>query len=134
MGFFKDLNTVQKQAKELGRNSDPGAKFAEMNQKMAALNHSMAQQAATLSGGPADAMAATVQVVAAVPTGGSVNGEPTMAISVLVLAPGRPPLPATATLPVPGLQLHRLQPGATLAARVGASDPSIFAIDWAAPS
>jgi len=133
MGFFKDLHSVKVQAKEIGRNSDPGARLSEMNQKMAALNASMVQQAAVLAG-PADAVAATVQLVSATPTGGWINGESTMALSVLVLAPGRPPTPASATLAVPGMQLHRLQPGTTLPAKVSAADPSVFAIDWSAPA
>ena len=38
MGFLKDLRAINRQAKELGEKSDPGARMREMNEKLAAQN------------------------------------------------------------------------------------------------
>ncbi|QXC60754.1 hypothetical protein KSP35_20915 [Aquihabitans sp. G128] len=128
MGFFKDLHTVSKQSKEIGRTSDPGARLHEMNAKLAAVNASMVQQTVALA---PDAVPCRVQVVSASPTGTIINGEPVMAVQVLVLGDGRPPVPTTVSVAIPSLQLHRLQPGALLAARTSPTDPTSFAFDWA---
>jgi hypothetical protein len=52
-------------------------------------------------------------------------------VSVLVVEPGRSPVPATTTVVVPLLHVHRVQPGAVLPAHLDATDPAAFAFDWA---
>ena len=134
MGFFKDLRTIERQAKELGDRSDPGAQLAAMGDKLRVLNASMAQQAAAATAGPGDAVAGSVQVVSVAPTSGSMNGDPIVAVSVLVLSPGRPPIPATTTIAVPAAQLARLRVGAAVPAHLSHADPTAFAFDWTRPS
>ena len=134
MGFFKDLNSISKQAKEMEKHSDPGARLREMNQKMGALNAQMAQSNAALTAAPGDAMAGTVQIVSVAPTTQSINGAPVLTVSLLLQAVGRPPIPVTTNLTVPALYLARLSAGATLPARFTAADPTAFAIDWNAPA
>src|SRR4051812_34757419 len=131
MGFLKDLNTLKHQAKELDKNSDPGARFAEMNSKLTVLNASMAQQAAVMTAAPADAIDGSVQIVSMTPTTSSISGSPVVQVSVLLLAPGRPPIPTESSVMVPMSYLHLVQVGATLPARMSAADPTAFVIDWA---
>ena len=134
MGFLKDLNTLKHQAKELDKNSDPGARFAEMNSKLSVLNASMAQQTSVLTAAPGDAITGTVQIVSMVPTTSSISGSPVVDLSVLLLAPGRPPIPASASVMVPMAYLHLAQVGASLPAQLNAADPTAFVIDWATAS
>jgi len=134
MGIFKDLRAIKQETRKISANTPrAGVRMQEMNQKMAALNASMVQST-TLSAPSAGSLAARVQVVSVTPTVGSVNGSPLVDVAVTVLVPGRPPVPAFASLMVPVTSVHRLQPGATLAARVDPADPTGFAIDWASPT
>jgi hypothetical protein len=130
MGFFKDLRDVNKQAKELGRTSDPGARFQEMGGKLAALNASMARETAVLTAAPGDTVDGQVQLVAVEHGPRSVNGEPVVSADVLVLAPGRPPIPTTVTLTIPLAHLHQAQAGATIPARIAIADPTAFTLAW----
>jgi hypothetical protein len=131
MGFFKDLNTLTKQGRELQKTSDPGADMRAAKEKMRALNASMAMQAQALSATPGGAIAGQVQIVSMAMTSGRVNADPVLQISALVHAPGRPPVPFSGTVAVPVAQVHRLQNGATLPAHLDPSDPTTFAFDWA---
>src|SRR6478672_8804270 len=118
MGFFKDLNTLKHQAKELDKTSDPGARFSEMSTKLGVLNASMAQQTSVLTAAPGDAVTGSVQIVSVTPTTSSINGSPVVDLSVLVLAPGRPPIPATSSVMVPLTSVHLAYVGATLPAQL----------------
>ena len=133
MGFFKDLNTLKHQGKELSKNSDPGAQMRDAKAKMAALNATMVQSTTALTADPGDAIVGQVQFVSVAPTKGSVNGSAVVQVSVLLLAPGRPPIPVETSLAVPAMHLWRAQPGSTLPAHLSAADPTAFAVDWAAP-
>jgi len=62
------------------------------------------------------------------------NGEPIVAVELLVMRPGLPPRPASTSVIVPVTQLHRLQAGATLPVKISRSDPSALAIDGLAPA
>jgi len=133
MGMFKDLHNVQQQAKELGRNSPgAGARFAEMNQKMAALTTSLETSTGALAAPSPGSEPVTVQVLSVDPATGYLNGDPIISVSVLVLMGGAPPVPATQSMVVPALHLHRLQPGVRLPARVDPQDVQAFALDWSA--
>jgi hypothetical protein len=133
MGIFKDLRAIKQETRKISANTPrAGVRMQEMNQKMAALNASLVQTTTLSTPGPGS-VAARVQVVSVTPTVGSVNGSPRVDVGVTVLVPGRPPVPAFASLMVPVTGLHRLQPGATLSAWVDPADPTAFAIDWASP-
>jgi hypothetical protein len=134
MGLFKDMRAIKQETRKISANTPrAGVRMQEMNEKMAALNASLVQTA-TLSGLAAGSIAARVQVVSVTPTAGSVNGSPLVDVGVTVLVPGRPPVPAFASVMVPLTGLHRVQPGAVLPAWVDPVDPTGFAIDWAAPA
>ncbi|MCU1369352.1 MAG: hypothetical protein JWO77_546 [Ilumatobacteraceae bacterium] len=132
MGFFKDLNTLKHQAKALDETSDPGARLSEMSAKLGVLNASMAQQASVMTAAPGAAVRGSVQIVAAAPTTSSINGAPVLELSVLVLAPGRPPIPVTSSVMVPVTSVHLAHAGATLPAQLNMADPTAFVIDWSA--
>ena len=134
MGFFKDINTLKQQGKELSKNSDPGADLRNMTAKMADLNQSMTQASAALAAPPADAVDATAQVVAVSPPSGFMNADSIVPVELLVLQPGLPPRPLSLAVVVPMTQIHRLQAGATLPVKISRSDPSALAIDWTVPA
>lgn len=133
MGFFKDVNKLSKMGKELQRNSDPVGDMQRATQQMAAMNQQMAA-ANAMAADPADAVAGTVQVVAPGPTVGMLNLDPLMQLQLLVLVDGLPPRPVDQQLLVPMAHVGRIQPGASLPARISRSDPSVFVIDWNAPA
>jgi hypothetical protein len=134
MGFFKDINTLKQQGKEMGKNSDPGRDLRNMTEKMAELNQSMTQATAALAAPPADAVDATAQVVSVSPPSGFMNADSIVPVELLVLQPGLPPRPLSLAVVVPMPQIHRLQAGASLPVKVSASDPSALAIDWTVPA
>ena len=133
MGFFKDVHSISKTSKEMGKTSDPGARMSDMTSKMAELNQMMVQSNAALAAPPADAVDATAQVVSVAPPTGAMNGDPIVPLELLVLQPGLPPRPASTSVIVPVVQMHRLQPGVTLPVKISRSDPSALAVDWLAP-
>jgi hypothetical protein len=134
VGFFKDLNKLNKQAKEMDKTFDPGAQAREATERMKALNAQMAGATAALAAPPTDAVEATAQVVSVGPTTGMMNMDPILPVQLLVQQPGLPPRPASVTIVVPMAQLQRVQPGAMLPVRISRSDPSAFAVDWSAPA
>ena len=131
MGFFKDLHTLTKQGKEMQAASTPGADMRAANEKMRQLNASLAAQTAALTAPPGDALDGQVQIVSTAMTAGSMNGDPLLRLAVLILSPGRPPVPVDRSVTVPAVQVHRIQPGAVLPAHLSAADPTAFAFDWA---
>jgi len=133
MGLFKDLRAIKQETRKISADTPrAGVRMQELNQKMASLNASLVQTATLTTPGPGS-VAARVQVVSVTPTAGSVNGSPIVDVGVTVLVPGRPPVPAFASVMVPLTGLHRLQPGITLPAWVDPADPTGFAIDWVSP-
>lgn len=133
MGLLKDYGNIKKETRKIRANTPrAGVRMAEMGQRMADLNASLAQTAA-LHAPAAGSVPAQVQLVAVAPSSGSMNGQLFMEVTVTVLVPGCPPVPASARILVPPASVHRLQPGVTLPARVDPADLAAFAIDWAAP-
>jgi hypothetical protein len=131
MGFLTDLRSISREANELQKDWDPAEQMRRANAQMRAMSNSMAQSAAILSADPTEVSTGQVQVTAVLGDAGLMNGSPLLSLSVLVLADGRPPVPAQATIAVPAHQVHRVQPGAVLAARISRSDPAAFVVDWA---
>ena len=130
MGFFKDINTLKAQGKELQKNSTPGADMRAAKEKMRNLNAAMSMQTAALGATPENSVAGQVQIESTALTAGSVNGDPLLQLSVLILAPGRPPVPYNGPIAVPAVMVHRIQDGAVLPAHLSATDPTAFAFDW----
>jgi hypothetical protein len=123
MGFFKSMNDLQKQAKAIDKDFHPGQRMAEGKERMKAAQAMMAQQtaAANASLNGLDGQA-TVVAVRQTPT--MVNFQPMVEIDLTVLAAGRPPYPVTVTQVVDQVSLTRLQPGASVAVKIDANDPS----------
>ena len=134
MGFFKDVRQVQHQAHEISANSPrTGARLREMNERMSAANASMASATATaavVATAAGETVAGRAQVVSVGAAGVLVDGMQLVEVSVLVLAPGGPPVPSTVTLSVPISSLGRLAAGATLDVRLDPQDPRSFVVDW----
>ena len=130
MGFFKDIHTITKQAKEIDKTFDPGAQARDATARMAAMNQQFAQANAALGAPPEDAIDATAQLVSVGTTSGMVNMDPIVPVELLVLAPGLPPRPASVSIVVPMARLAQLQPGTSLNVRVSRSDPSAVAVVW----
>lgn len=130
MGFFKDIHTISKQAKEIDKTFDPGAQARDATARMAAMNQQFAQANAAMAAPPEDAVDATAQLVSVGTTSGMVNMDPIVPVELLVNTPGLPPRPASLAIVVPMARLAQLQPGTTLNVRVSRSDPSALAVVW----
>ncbi len=131
MGFFRSVRELQKQGNEINKNWDVGAQLAGAQASMQAAQATMAQQtqAANIA---ATGLDATATISAVRQSGGMVNYQPMLDIDVIVMAPGRPPMPATVSGVVEQLYLHKAQPGAQVPVKVDPADPSVVWINWAA--
>ena len=154
MGLFKDLGDIKRQSKEMSRNSPgAGARMADGMAKMSAATATLSgsdddentpwncgtnaptprpTSASTTAYTPPSAGSVPVQaqVLSVQPATGYINGDPIVAVSVLISRAGTPPIPATQSVVVPAMHLPRLQPGVRLAARIDPQDVQAFALDW----
>ncbi len=130
MGFFKDLNTVHKQAKEIDKDFHPGQMSRDASARMAEMNAQMQATTKAMTAPPGDGVDATAQVVSIGMTAGMVNMDPIVPVELLVTQPGMPPRPVSASIVVPQMQLTRLQAGATLPIKISLSDPTAVAVVW----
>jgi len=127
--MFKDLRDTNKMAKEIGRNAPPVKdRLADMNQKMAALTESLNTSAAVAA--PGGGVPAEVQIVEVGTGAGQINGDPILTVSVMVFMASAPPFPATRSLVVPLVHMHRMVPGTRLNAMVDPTDMTSFAFVW----
>ena len=129
MGFFKDVNKLKKQGKELQKNDDPAARMRDATAQMAAMNQSMSGQV-ELAEDPEDAVGGTVSVTGVGVSTGMVNMNPLLQLDVMVHGDGLIPLPASRQVTVPMGKMAMLVPGATFPARISKSDPTVFTILW----
>jgi len=130
MGFFKDVNQLKKQAKEISKDWDPGAQARASLEQMKAMNASMEQATQAM----ADGVPGTAQVVTVGPTTGTMNFNPMMRVDLLVtVGGGGVPRPVSKDLVVPVVYASRVYPGATLAVMVSPTDPDAVAVMWDAP-
>jgi hypothetical protein len=130
MGFFKSLNELQKQSKEIDKNWDVGAQLADAQAQMANANALMAQQTAAANAATSG-IDATATLTAVRDGGGMINHQPLVELDLTVMAPGNPPYPLTLKQAVPHVQLATLQPGRSLKVKVDPNDPSAVWIDFA---
>ena len=137
MGFFKDLNTLNKQGKAIAdaqppmkdRMADASARMAQANQMMAGMAQgSMAATAAMTNGVPAVAT-----ITGATQTGMMMNFNPVVNLDLLVMMPSGIPMPVTKQEPVQQIHLGRCQPGLRLNVRVDPNDIGNLWIDWINP-
>jgi hypothetical protein len=132
VGFFKDINKLQKQGKEMKKDWDPGQQARDATERMKAMNQQMAASNAAATAPPGDSIDATAQVVSVGMTQGMMNMDPILPVEFLVTQPGRPPMPVSATVIVPMANLSRVQAGVTLPVKMSQSNPSSIFINWAA--
>jgi hypothetical protein len=129
MGFFKSMNELQKQSKEINKNFDPGQQMADGMEKMKEANAMMAAQtqAANLSMTGKDA---TASITGVVQTGAMVNFQPSMQIDMTVFPEGGVPYPISVTQVVETPYLSKAVPGAQIKLKVDTADPNVVWIDW----
>jgi hypothetical protein len=130
VGFFKDVNTLHKQAKEIDKDFHPGQMARDANVRMAAMNQQMQAATKAMAGPPGDGVDATATVVSVGMTAGMINMDPIIPVELLINQAGLPPRPLSASVVVPQVQLHRLTPGASLPIKVSQSDPTAVAVNW----
>lgn len=130
MGFFKSMNDLNKQAKEINKNFDPGQQMQDGMARMQEANAMMAAQtqAANLAVSGKDGEAS---VTAVAQTGAMVNFQPTMAIELTVFPEGGVPYPASVTQIVEQPYLAKAAAGQQVKVKIDQSDPGVIWIDWA---
>lgn len=130
MGFFKSMNELNKQAKEINKNFDPGQQMKDGMARMKEANEMMAAQtqAANLAVSGIDGEASITGVAQ---TGAMVNFQPTMAIEMTVFPTGGTPYPAQVTQIVEQPYLAKAAAGQQVKVKIDQSDPSVIWIDWA---
>lgn len=130
MGFFKNMNDLAKQGREMQNNMDVGQMMGDAQQKMAEANQMMAAQtqAANLAVSGKDGEASITGVAQ---TGAMVNFQPTLAIEMTVFPDGGAPYPAQVTQVVEQPYLAKAAAGQQVKVKIDQSDPNTIWIDWA---
>ena len=131
------MRDLQKQAKEIERNSPPVAdRMAAAQARMASVNQMMAAQtqaanaALAAAAGLADGSAARRTVtITGMRQIGMLNFDLLVEFDLTVLPDGMPPYPATTQQRVSQMQVGRLQPGQTLQASVDPANPAAIWLD-----
>ena len=117
MGFFKDLNELTKQAKEL-QTTQPSVDGpdGERHRADAAGQRVHGPAGRGRTAGPTTRLGGRgqAQVLAVRDSGMRVNHNPSLQVDLLVTIPGQPPRPATITTIVEPRNLARVQPGLQL--------------------
>jgi hypothetical protein len=136
VGLFKNMNDLYKAG---GEPMKPGSSadrvsgaMANAKASMAAAQEMLAQQtrSANLAMTGEDA---TATVIEARQTSQAINFDPVLELDVHVMADGRPPYPVTLRQSVPQLYLAKVQPGATVKAKIDPADPSSVFLDLVSP-
>ena len=117
MGFFKDLKTLNNQAKDLREQYPVDQQIANAQNSMAQANAMMAQMAQG-SMAATNAMTTGVDAIATVTaaqqTGAMMNYNPVVELQLLVTMPNGVPMPVTRQEMVMQIHLSRCQPGQRL--------------------
>jgi hypothetical protein len=133
MGVFKSYRDLTKQAKEIQKNQPPvGKRMAAGMERMAQAQEMMAAQtqAANLA---ATGIPATATINAVRQGSQMINFQPVLDLDLIVMAPGRPPIPVSLSQVVPQVWLSKAQPGSQVAVKVDPADVNTVWIDWASP-
>jgi hypothetical protein len=130
MGFFKSMGELNKQAKQIEKNWDPGKQMADGMARMSAVNEQLAAQTQAanlaLTGTPA-----TASIVSAQQTGAMINYQPTLQLELLVIPTGGVPYPVSVTQVVEQPFLGKAVAGGNVAVKVDSANPQTVWIDWA---
>jgi hypothetical protein len=137
MGVFKSMRDLQKQAREIERNSPPVAdRMAAAQAQMASLNQMMAAQTQAANAAMGAAGGSSVRrtvMINGMRQIGMVNFDLLVEFDLTVLPDGMPPYPATTQQRISQLQIGQLQPGQTLQASVDPSNPAAIWLDLETP-
>lgn len=130
MGFFKSMNELSRQGKEMQKNMDVGGMMSDSMDKMKEANALMAAQtqAANLAISGIDG---TASIVSAAQTGAMVNFQPTMALELTVFPAAGVPYPVAITQVVEQPYLAMTSPGKQVKVKIDTTDPNVVWIDWA---
>ena len=138
MSVFKSMRDLQKQAKEIQRNSPPaGERMAAMQERLAGINQMMAAQtqAATMAARAAAGDDPYAQRVPVMITGmrqiGTMNFDLIVEFELTVTPEGMPPYPATIEQMVSQFQVSQLAVGRTVTATIDPSNPAAIWLDLA---
>jgi len=138
VSVFKSMRELQKQAKEIQRNSPPaGERMAAMQERLAGINQMMAAQtqAATMAARAASGNDPYAQHVPAMITGmrqiGTMNFDLIVEFELTVTPEGMPPYPATIEQLVSQFQVSQLAVGRTVTATIDPSNPAAIWLDLA---
>jgi hypothetical protein len=133
MGLFKNMNELYKAGGEpmgAGRHAKRSERLADAKSRMAGAQEMMAEQTRMMSLATTGSDASAT-ILEARQTTQMINFEPVIELDLHVMAEGRPPYPLTLCQPVPQLYLSKVQPGATVRAKVDPADPSSVFLDLA---
>ncbi len=130
MGFFKDLNKLNKQAKQISQDWDPAAQMRQGMASMQQASDMMAQQTVAASlAGSGTAERASAQITATRDTGMLMNLQPVLEINLLVFREGLPPYPVTLRQSVAMAALARITPGATVSVDLDPVNPETVVLN-----
>jgi len=136
VSVFKSMRDLQKQAKEIQRNSPPaGERMAAMQERLAGINQMMAAQtqAATMAARAAAGDDPYAQRVPVVISGmrqvGTMNFDLIVEFELTVTPEGMPPYPATIEQLVSQFQVSQLGVGRTVTATIDPSNPAAIWLD-----
>jgi hypothetical protein len=137
MGVFKSMRDLQKQAREIERNSPrPGERMAAAQARMAGLNQMLSAQAqaadaaVSAAEGMADGSALRRSVtITGMRQIGMMNFDLLVEFDLTVLPDDRAPYAATTQQRVSQMQIGQLRPGMTLPAAVAAYNPAAIWLD-----
>ena len=129
MGMFRDYRAITKTAKTMARSHDVTSDLAGVHSKIEALNASFATMA--LGDAARSGLTGTASILAMRATGSMINFESVCELELLVLLPGRPPIPVTTTKAIASANLQRALPGNVIKVRMMEHDSSDISIDWA---
>lgn len=137
MGFFKDLNKLTKQSKELGERVPAQNQWANMQNSVAQANAMMANMAASAAATTAamtNGVDAFATVTSAAQTGTQINHQPVIDLELMVMMPSGVPVPVRRQETVQMIHLARCAPGQRLKVKVDSANANSLWIDWATPA
>lgn len=130
MGVFKSMRDLQKQAREIERNSPPVAdRIAAAQAQMASLNQMTATQTQAANAAMTGSSVRRTVTINGMRQIGMVNFDLLVEFDLTVLPDGMPPYPATTQQRVSQMQIGQLRPGQTLQASVDPSNPAAIWLD-----
>jgi hypothetical protein len=130
MGMFKSMRELQKQARDIERNSPPVAdRLASAQERMANISQMMAAQTQAANGVADGSAVRRTVTITGMRQIGMVNFDLLVEFDLTVFADNMPPYPATTQQRISQMQIGQLAPGQTLQAAVDPSNPAAIWLD-----